>query len=220
MISQSEPLHLYSQINKTNVIWNSKNNPSRLVSCLRYVNYQALAERGVGGEATNAKILLSALCEKYGIDESKLDEEEKQWYEFEMRTSVQKLFLQLYVSVYGTTERYLKEVELWKRGRKKIVKCKFTRAEYIEFSQMWEWHRKNYLAERKRMRELFQIAYYDKFKMYASETCDEYEAQRSKKKDSDLTMEDILAINMMAAACKNKSFYKQIGEANDDEDDE
>lgn len=68
--------------------------------------------------------------------------------------------------------------------------------------------------------ELFQIAYYDKFKMYASETCDEYEAQRSKKKDNDLTMEDILAINMMAAACKNKSFYKQIGEANDDEDDD
>lgn len=187
---------------------------------LKIRKLQALAERGVDGEATNAKILLSALCEKYGIDESKLDEEEKQWYEFEMRTSVQKLFLQLYVSVYGTTERYLKEVELWKRGRKKIVKCKFTRAEYIEFSQMWEWHRKNYLAERKRMRELFQIAYYDKFKMYASETCDEYEAQRSKKKDNDLTMEDILAINMMAAACKNKSFYKQIGEANDDEDDD
>lgn len=187
---------------------------------LKIRKLQALAERGVGGEATNAKILLSALCEKYGIDESKLDEEEKQWYEFEMRTSFQKLFLQLYVSVYGTTERYLKEVELWKRGRKKIVKCKFTRAEYIEFSQMWEWHRKNYLAERKRMRELFQIAYYDKFKMYASETCDEYEAQRSKKKDNDLTMEDILAINMMAAACKNKSFYKQIGEANDDEDDD
>lgn len=187
---------------------------------LKIRKLQALAERGVGGEATNAKILLSALCEKYGIDESKLDEEEKQWYEFEMRTSVQKLFLRLYVSVYGTTERYLKEVELWKRGRKKIVKCKFTRAEYIEFSQMWEWNRKNYLAERKRMRELFQIAYYDKFKMYASETCDEYEAQRSKKKDNDLTMEDILAINMMAAACKNKSFYKQIGEANDDEDDD
>lgn len=126
---------------------------------LKIRKLQALAERGVGGEATNAKILLSALCEKYGIDESKLDEEEKQWYEFEMRTSVQKLFLQLYVSIYGTTEHYLKEVELWKRGRKKIVKCKFTRAEYIEFSQMWEWHRKNYLAERKRMRELFQIAY-------------------------------------------------------------
>lgn len=126
-----------------------------------------------------------------------------------MRTSVQKLFLQLYVSVYGTTERYMKEVQLWKRGRKKIVKCMFTRAEYIEFSQMWEWHRKNYLAERKRMRELFQIAYYDKFKMYASETCDEFEAQR-KKKDNDLTFEDILAINMMAAACKNKSSTNKL----------
>lgn len=187
---------------------------------LKIRKLQALAERGVGGEATNAKILLSALCEKYGIDESKLDEEEKQWYEFEMRASVQKLFLQLYVSIYGTTERYLQEVELWKRGRKKIVKCKFTRAEYIEFSQLWEWHRKNYLAERKRMRELFKIAYFDKFKMYASETCDEYEAQRSKKKDDDFTFEDLMAINMMAAACKNKSFYKQIGEANDDEDED
>lgn len=187
---------------------------------LKIRKLQALAERGVGGEATNAKILLSALCEKYGIDESKLDEEEKQWYEFEMRTSVQKLFLQLYVSIYGTTERYLQEVELWKRGRKKIVKCKFTRVEYIEFSQLWEWHRKNYLAERKRMRELFKIAYFDKFKMYASETCDEYEAQRSKKKDDDFTFEDLMAINMMAAACKNKSFYKQIGEVNDDEEDD
>lgn len=188
---------------------------------LKIRKLQALAERGVGGEATNAKILLSALCEKYGIDESKLDEEEKQWYEFEMRTSVQKLFLQLYVSIYGTTERYLQEVELWKRGRKKIVKCKFTRAEYIEFSQLWEWHRKNYLAERKRMRELFKIAYFDKFKkMYASETCDEYEAQRSKKKDDDFTFEDLMAINMMAAACKNISFYKQIGEVNDDEEDD
>lgn len=187
---------------------------------LKIRKLQALAERGVGGEATNAKILLSALCEKYGIDESKLDEEEKQWYEFEMRTLVQKLFLQLYVSIYGTTERYLQEVELWKRGRKKIVKCKLTRAEYIEFSQLWEWHRKNYLAERKRMRELFKIAYFDKFKMYASKTCDEYEAQRSKKKDDDFTFEDLMAINMMAAACKNKSFYKQIGEVNDDEEDD
>lgn len=187
---------------------------------LKIRKLQALTERGVGGEATNAKILLSALCEKYGIDESKLDEEEKQWYEFEMRTSVQKLFLQLYVSIYGTTERYLQEVELCERGRKKIVKCKFTRAEYIEFSQLWEWHRKNYLAERKRMRELFKIAYFDKFKMYASETCDEYEAQRSKKKDDDFTFEDLMAINMMAAACKNKSFYKQIGEVNDDEEDD
>lgn len=186
---------------------------------LKIRKLQALAERGVGGEATNAKILLSALCEKYGIEESKLNEEEKQWYEFEMRTSVLKLFLQLYASIYGTTERFINEVDIWKCGRKKIVKCLFTRAEYIEFSQMWEWHRKNYLAERKRMKELFQIAYYDKFQMYSSETCDEYET-KYKKKDSDLTMEDILAINMMAAACKNKSFYKQIGEANDDEDDD
>lgn len=33
---------------------------------------RALAERGVGGEATNAKILLSALCEKYGIEDLNL----------------------------------------------------------------------------------------------------------------------------------------------------
>lgn len=186
---------------------------------LKIRKLQALAEKGVGGEATNAKTLLSALCEKYGIEESKLNEEEKQWYEFEMRTSVLKLFLQLYASIYGTTERFIKEVDIWRRGRKKIVKCMFTRAEYIEFSQLWEWHRKNYLAERKRMKELFQIAYYDKFNMYASKTCDEYET-KYKKKDNDLTFEDILAINSMATACKNKSFYKKIEANNDDDDDE
>lgn len=32
--------------------------------------------------------------------------------------------------------------------------------------------------------------------------------------------EQSVPTDMMAAACKNKSFYKQIGEANDDEDDD
>lgn len=183
---------------------------------LKLQKLKTLAEKGVEGEKENAKRLLSSLCKKYGIDEKMLFKEEKQWYEFEMRTSVKLIFLQLYVSIYGTTERYLNEVTHWKRGNKYVAKCLFTRAEYIEFSQLWEWHRKNYLDERKRMRELFRKAYIEKFKLYPKETCNEFEELVKDKKKDETTFEDIMAISALADACKDKTFYKQI-ESNEED---
>lgn len=187
---------------------------------LKLQKLKVLSERGEAGEAENAKNLLKSLCEKYGIDEEKLFEEEKHCYEFEVRASVRKLFLQLYTSIYGTSERYMNEVTFWERGSKHLIKCWFTHAEYIEFSQLWDWHRKNFLEERKRMRKLFEHAYVEKFKLYPSETCEEFEELQKKSKKSDLSLNDIWAISSMAAACKNKTYYKQldiIGE--DDEED-
>lgn len=82
---------------------------------LKLQKLKVLAERGEAGEAENAKNLLKSLCEKYGIDEEKLFEEEKHCYEFEVRASVRNLFLQLYTSIYGTSERYMNEVTFWKK---------------------------------------------------------------------------------------------------------
>lgn len=186
---------------------------------LKIKKLKALAERGIGGEAVNAQTLLSSLCEKYGIKEEELDKEEEFWYDFEMRESVKGLFLQVYVSIYGTTEKYLKGIQFWKRGSKKIIRCKLTPSEFIELSQLWEWHRKNYLAERKRMRELFKRAYYHKFHLFPKETCEEFEEMTKDKKEDSLSMEDLWAIEGMVSACKDKTFHKQL-ESKDDEDDE
>lgn len=188
---------------------------------LKLQKLKVLAERGEAGEAENAKNLLKSLCEKYGIDEEKLFEEEKHCYEFEVRTSVRNLFLQLYTSIYGTSERYMNEVTFWKRGSKCLIKCWFTHAEYIEFSQLWDWHRKNFLEERKRMRKLFEHAYVEKFKLYpASETCEEFEELTKKSKKSDLSPDDIWAISSMAAACRNKTYYKQLDTIGEDDEED
>lgn len=56
-----------------------------------------LANRGVGGEAVNARRLFKLLLEKYGISENDLDfrSEERQQYNFEVNTLLQFLFAQV-----------------------------------------------------------------------------------------------------------------------------
>lgn len=179
---------------------------------LKLNKLKALAERGVGGEADNAKKLLSSICEKYGVDEASLFTDEEKWYSFRMKSTLSKLFLQVYVSIYGTTEKYLNGVKFYRYGKDKVIECLFTQAEYIEFSQLWEWHKSNYSSERRRMKKLFELAYIEKFHLYPNQTCEQYEEECRNKKDKQYTMEDIYAISSMASACQNKSFRKQIEE--------
>lgn len=60
----------------------------------------------------------------------------------------------------------------------------------------------------------------DDLTLFFRETYNQVCGRQNKTWRRGFKVEDLMAINMMAAACKNKSFYKQIGEANDDEDDD
>lgn len=187
---------------------------------LKVKKIKALSERGIGGEKEAARKLLAALCAKYGIAEEEISEEKKYEYWFHVRTSVLKLFLQVYSSMFGATERYTTELSIFRSKQGKDIRCQFTPAEYIEFSQLWEWHRKNYLVERKKMRKLFESGYVQKHKLFPTEIDPIY-----KNKDNKLTFEEMCAIEAMAEACDNKTFHKQIGDketpyGEEDEEDE
>lgn len=120
----------------------SQSNETPQEVLLKVKKIKALAERGIGGEKEAARKLLAALCAKYGISEEEISEEKKYTYSFHVRTSVLKLFLQVYSSMFGSTERYENELHIYKSKNGYDIICDFTPVEYIEFSQLWEWHRK------------------------------------------------------------------------------
>ena len=131
------------------------------------------------------------------------------------------MFVQVYSSLYGATERYKNEISCYRAKQGHDIKCLFTPAEYIEFSQLWEWHKKNYLAERKKMRKLFESGYIQKHHLYPTEIAEEF-----KSKNEKLSLDELMAIEAMANMCENKTFHKQIGKEegsssqDSDEDDD
>jgi hypothetical protein len=175
---------------------------------LKIKKVKALAEGGIGGEKEAAQRLLETLCAKYGVTPEELNEEQKKEYMFRVRNSVLKLFLQVYTFMFDATERYENDLHYYKKKgvNDHFIGCDFTPSEYIEFSQLWEWHRQNYLVERKRMRELFEKAYIKKHSLYPNEIRDEYRASK-KKKD---TLQDLNAIMALTNICSDKTFHKQI----------
>lgn len=92
----------------------SQSNETPQEVLLKVKKIKALAERGIGGEKEAARKLLAALCAKYGISEEEISEEKKYTYSFHVRTSVLKLFLQVYSSMFGGTERYENELHIYK----------------------------------------------------------------------------------------------------------
>ena len=185
----------------------SQSNETPQEVLLKVKKIKALAERGIGGEKEAARKLLAALCAKYGISEEEISEEKKYTYSFHVRTSVFQLFLQVYSSMFGGTERYENELHIYKSKNGNDIICDFTPVEYIEFSQLWEWHRKNYLEERKKMRKLFENGYIRKHNLFPTELDPKF-----KKKDNEMTFEELAAIEALASACENKTFHKQIGD--------
>ena len=172
-----------------------------------------LSEREDGGEALNAQRVLDELCLKYGISKEELYEDPMETYKFEVRKSSLKIFLQVLVSKIGTTKRYIEDCHIYGYSGKsaKVVEVKLTISEYIEISQLWEWHRKNFYEERRRFQKLFGSAYIEKFGLYpceTDETFEEYMKNSQPKKEEDFN--DMMAIASMSNAIKDKQFHKQL----------
>lgn len=178
---------------------------------------KALAEQGVGGEKEAARKLLLDLCVKYGIELEELNEEEaRREYVFKVRTSVHHLFAQCYVNLYGVGERFREEVHIYKNGRGYEYSVMLTPTEYIEFNLFWEWHRQNFLKERKKIRKLFYDGYLSKHKLYP---CSEDEDFKNRKREP-MSYDDMLKVAAMANICEDVTFHKQIEGGNDLDDED
>lgn len=185
---------------------------------LKIKKVKALAENGVEGEKEAALKLLNDLCEKYGVSLDDLVEEEpKHEYWIQVRTSVSKLFIQCLVHMFGATERFRADFEQFKCNGHREFRLRMTPTEYIEFNVFFEWHRRNYLEERKKMRDLFFKGYISNHNLYPQETDEVFdEVQKNKPR---MTMDEMIAISQMANLCSDKTFHKQLAENGDEDED-
>lgn len=175
---------------------------------VRIEKLRALADRGVGGEQLNAEKLLRELCATYGYRPEELLSEEKKQYEFKIRKSLTQLFLQVFASLFGTKEEWMK-IRVYRDGS---ILCELTKAQWIEFSELWEWHKANFAAERRRMRKLFEKAYYEGYGLYSIGSCPEWDEQMANRKSrkKGLSFEDAVAVAEMANNVNKKKFHKAI----------
>lgn len=103
---------------------------------------KALADRGVGGEAETAAILLDRLMAKYGITEEDLSDEVAEIREFRYSKPFEdKLIDQIAYMVIGKYEAYR---YTHSKAKVKLVKC--TKAQQIEIEAAFEFY-KGHLAE-------------------------------------------------------------------------
>ena len=141
----------------------------------------ALAERGVQGEAVNARRLLEKLCKEYGISiEELLDENKKEWHIFDVGKdkTYKDLFSQCYFSIVNENSMSYKSV-----SRSKIA-IELTAMQYAELVSLYEWHKANFIKDLEDFKENILLAYCRKHSLYSKKESDD-------DKSSELSPEDI-----------------------------
>lgn len=124
----------------------------------------ALAERGVQGEAENARRLLEKLCKDHGVSiEELLDDNQIKFYQFDIgRNSLYKdLFVQCYCKV-------TQKVSLsYHRESRSQISVKMTALQYAELVSLFEWHKANFNKNLEDIKQNILLAYCRKHHLYS-----------------------------------------------------
>lgn len=153
---------------------------------------KALAERGVGGEATNAAAILERMMKKYGITEAELGEETRERYDFEYHGIEQKKLLRQ--TVYKVTGGYAYDLVYTASGRK--VKTKLgadcTPAEKVEIEYLFDFYKN--LWEREK--EAFLGAFIQKHRIFTI---------REDIKPEELPLEELIKMQKLMGGMSDES---------------
>lgn len=134
----------------------------------------ALAERGVGGEKTNAQAMLDAMLEKHNLTMADLSSEKKTERRFEYKNASEELLLAQII------RRVLNDDVVYVIRELKVVLQELTQYEYVMVRELVEFHlpqfRKEQSELRKRQnkeRKLMEEAYVNKHRLFRLETEEE-----------------------------------------------
>lgn len=150
----------------------------------------ALAERGVGGEAANARRLMEQICREHGVSlDEVLNVETVKWYDFEIgrRKTDLSLFMQCYAKVTGNGGLSYRSLS---RSR---ISVELTAYQYAEISSLFEWHKENFKRDVENLMETLFQAYCSKHALFRERSDDEPDEELN------LTPEDIRRIFAAAA---------------------
>jgi len=160
---------------------------------------QALAERGVEGEAQAAKLMLEKILKQYGLTMEDLSNETAKERCFVVKTDLDKaIFIMCGYVVLGKAKtRSLCSY----RGESHKFYLELTDYEFVEFSCFFEFHKSNAKKEFTRMRKDFQSAYQFKHNLYLREKVEN---------PTYLTKEEIEKLTKFADAMEDVQFFKMI----------
>ncbi len=165
----------------------------------------ALAEKGVGGEAVNARRLFEKFCEQHGISvEELLERETKHQYTFEIGRAkdMKQLFIRCLDKVAD-----IDDME-YSQPTRSSIRISVTAMQRAELLSLFNWHKVNYLHELKEFKQNFMAAYVGKHNLYF-----EQGGKTNNSSSEKLTEEDIARIRRVLAmreAMSDNHYYKQL----------
>ena len=161
----------------------------------------ALAERGVQGEADNARRLLEKLCKEHGVSiEELLDENQLKYYRFDIgRNAIYKdLFTQCFCKVAQKVSLRYRQV-----SRSQIA-VEMTALQYAELASLFEWHKANFNKDFEDMKKNILLAYCRKHHLYSNVKLDN---------DRELTEEErkrLIKILFMQEVLNDNQYHKLL----------
>lgn len=164
---------------------------------------QALAEQGYRGEAEAAKLAIERLCAQYGVTlEEILTEEKIQRYEFEIGRY--EYFKTLFVHCHS----YLtgkKTLSYYQRSRS-LIAVDLTPMQYAELSNLFEWHKANFLQDLKEMQNTILEAYLNKHDLFSHSDNEDV----SPKEYSASDLRRAMAIMAMQDQLNDNKYHKML----------
>lgn len=160
----------------------------------------ALADRGVGGEATNAAKLLEKLLANHNLTIEDIEKPEKHWCEYNIALKHQPLFWQL---VFNVVQNYNGVWRASSKG-KRFILVELTYAEQLELTAKFD----HYCRHWDKQIALFNSAFIHKHKLYANRT-EDFDASKVTK-HTKLSDEDAIMLEQMMRGITRKDFQQRI----------
>lgn len=165
----------------------------------------ALADRGVNGEAENAKKAIERICKEYGINiEDFFDTNKIDQYVFKVGQGkdMMNLFARCVSYVCGD----IKDMT-YRRISRSSIELELTSMQYAEIFSLFNWHKGNYEREMRDFKINFMSAYVGKHDLYLPK-------ERDIDRDiEDMTIEELqrlLKVFKLKNAMSNNTYRKQL----------
>ncbi|MDR0872240.1 MAG: hypothetical protein LBN27_02075 [Prevotellaceae bacterium] len=159
---------------------------------------QTLAERGCNGEMENAKFLLDKLLKQYNLTLEDLSSEIRKERVFKNCNAA--VFIMCSYKIFGVKRT---KTSYNYKNKPKDLCIELTDLEYIEISEFYNFHKRNFDKEFQKMKVDFQCSYQLKHELYT-------EKNDSDDKGKSYSQEELEKLLTYASMMEDVAFHKAI----------
>lgn len=166
----------------------------------------ALAERGCGGEAENAKRLLEAQLRRYGMTLEDLLNEGKKKRAFKYRNNEEmKIIIHVLLAVLGSKAEAFCDATYCSSAKR--VDIELTDLQYAEISDMVDFYKRQFNKEKKRLMSEMFSAFINKHNLY---DCDPIDEMKQRAEEQKFDRERLWRILTLSAGMEDIHYRKSI----------